>query len=65
MAGAYLRIRNSFVEGIVTILGSVCSVLGILFGYGLPLVFWMALLFWPLRMVWRRFRRTPASVVAG
>lgn len=65
MAGAYLQIRNSFVEGIVTILGSVCSVLGILFGYGLPLVFWMALLFWPLRMVWRRFRRTPASVVAG
>lgn len=65
VAGAFLQIRNSLVEGVGAIFSSVFSVLGILFGYGLPVVFWVAVLFWPVRLAWRRFRRTPASVVAA
>jgi hypothetical protein len=65
MAGAFLQIRNSFVEGIEAILSSVCAVVGILFGYGLPVVFWVALLFWPARMAWRRWPSSPTTAVAG
>jgi hypothetical protein len=65
VAGAFLQIRNSIVEGTGTIFSSLFSVLGILFGYGLPLVFWLVVLFWPVRMAWRRFRRTPVGVVAA
>lgn len=64
MAGAFLQIRNSMVEGIGAIFSSLFSVAGIFFGYGLPALFWLALLFWPVRVAWRRFRRAPASVVA-
>jgi hypothetical protein len=65
VAGAFLQIRNSLVEGVGAIFSSIFSVLGIFFGYGLPILFWLALLFWPVRIVWRRFRRTPAGVVAA
>jgi len=65
VAGAFLQIRNSLVEGVGAIFLSIFSVLGIFFGYGLPILFWLALLFWPVRIVWRRFRRTPAGVVAA
>jgi hypothetical protein len=44
-AGALLQIRNSVVEGIGAIFTSLFAVLGIFFGYGLPVVFWMVLLF--------------------
>jgi Domain of unknown function (DUF4349) len=64
-AGAFLQIRNSIVEGVGAIFFSIFSVLGIFFGYGLPVLFWLALLFWPLRMTWKRFRRTSASVLAA
>ena len=63
MAGAFLQIRNSIVEGVGGIFSSLFAVLGIFFGYGLPTIFWLALLFWPIRVAWRKFRRTPASVV--
>jgi hypothetical protein len=62
-AGAFLQIRNSFVEGIGAIFFSIFSALGIFFGYGLPVLFWLALLFWPVRVAWRRFRRSPTSAV--
>jgi hypothetical protein len=63
VAGAFLQIRNSIIEGVGAIFSSLFSMLGVLFGYGLPVVFWLALLFWPVRLVWRRFRRAPAGVV--
>jgi hypothetical protein len=63
VAGAILQIRNSLVEGVRAVFSSLCTVLGFLLGFGLPLVFWFALRFWPVRMAWRRFRRTPAGVV--
>jgi Domain of unknown function (DUF4349) len=65
IAGAFLEIRNSIVGGIVAILVSICAVLGIVFGYGLPIAFWVLLLFWPVRMAWRRLRREPMNVAAA
>jgi Domain of unknown function (DUF4349) len=63
VAGAFLQIRNSLVEGVGAIFSSLFSVVGILFGYGLPLAFWLVVLFWPVRIAWRKFRRTSASVM--
>jgi hypothetical protein len=40
---------------------SLALVLGVLFEFGLPLLFWAIILFWPLRALWRRFRRTSAN----
>jgi hypothetical protein len=65
LAGTFLELRNSLVEGLSAILSSVSLCLEILFEYGLPLFFWLALLFWPLRAAWRRIRRTPAAVAAA
>lgn len=65
VAGAILQIQNSIVEGVGAIFSSICTVLGLIFGYGMPLLFWLALLLLPVRLAWRRFRRTPAGVVAA
>src|SRR5271155_366988 len=54
-AGSTLALRNSFVEGISAIFSSLALVLGVIFEFGLPLLFWAILLFWPLRTIWRRF----------
>ena len=54
--GSTLAVRNSFVEGVSAIFSSLALVLGVLFEFGLPLLFWALLLFWPTRVVWRRFR---------
>jgi hypothetical protein len=61
-ASALLQIRNSLVEGISSIFSSVSLFVGVLFEFGLPLLFWLALLFLPFRFLWRRFRRTPAAI---
>lgn len=64
LAGASLALRNSFVEGVSAIFSSLALVLGVLFEFGLPLLFWAIILFWPLRSIWRRFRRANTSVSA-
>jgi hypothetical protein len=56
LAGSTLAVRNSFVEGVSAIFSSLALVLGVLFEFGLPLLFWAIILFWPMRAVWRRFR---------
>lgn len=63
-AGTYLRLRNSLVEGVGTVVLSLSLFLGALFEYGLPLLVWIGLLLIPARPVWRRFRR-PSPAVAG
>jgi len=63
-AGTLLPIRNALTEGIGGIFSSLALVLGILLSYGLPLCFWLALLFLPIRALWRRFRR-PLRVAAA
>jgi len=57
-AGSTLALRNSFIEGFSAIFSSLAFVLGVLFEFGLPLLFWAIILFWPLRALWRRFRNT-------
>jgi hypothetical protein len=62
LAGLGLQLRNSFVEGLGSIFSSTATVVGVFFEYGLPLIFWGSLLFFPARIVWRRFRRVPAAI---
>jgi Domain of unknown function (DUF4349) len=64
-AGSTLALRNSFVEGVGAVFSSLVLVLGVLFEFGLPLFFWALILFWPLRLVWRRFRRANMTLPAG
>ena len=62
LAGVLLQLRNSFVEGISSIFLSAALVLGNILEFGLPFLFWAALLFAPARLAWRRFRRPPVAV---
>jgi hypothetical protein len=64
LAGVILQLRNSLVEGVGSIFSSAALVLGILFEFGLLLLFWAALLFVPARLLWRRFRRPSAPIPA-
>jgi VIT1/CCC1 family predicted Fe2+/Mn2+ transporter len=64
LAGSTLAVRNSFVEGVSAIFSSLALVLGVLFEFGLPLLFWAIILFWPMRAVWRRFRHPNVPVRA-
>ena len=61
-AEASLQLRNSLVEGLGGIFQSITFVVGVIFEYGLPLVFWGILLAVPMRYAWRRFRRVPATL---
>jgi hypothetical protein len=62
LADSSLALRNSFVEGIGAIFSSLALVLGVLFEFGLPLLFWAIILSWPLRALWRHFRRPITTV---
>ena len=62
LAGASLALRNSLVEGVSAIFSSLALVLGVLFQFGLPLLFWAVILFWPLRGLGHRFRRPITAV---
>jgi VIT1/CCC1 family predicted Fe2+/Mn2+ transporter len=56
LAGALLQVRNSFVDGISAILSTLAAFFSILLGYGLPVAFWLCLLFVPLRFFYRWLR---------
>jgi hypothetical protein len=62
LAGEYLQVRNSLMEGVGAVFSSVALFVGALFEFGLPLLFWFALLFLPIRLVWRRFRHAPIAI---
>jgi hypothetical protein len=55
--GQLLELRNSLVEGVGAIFSSAGVVISAAFEYGLPMIFWLAVLFYPARYAWRRFRR--------
>jgi hypothetical protein len=63
LAGSSLALRNAFVEGVAAIFSSLALVLGVLFEFGLPLLFWALILYWPSRLVWRRFRHASPNTV--
>jgi predicted nuclease with TOPRIM domain len=50
-------LRNSAIEGMDAILVSIGIALGFLLHYGLLVVLWAFLLYWPSRAMWRRYRR--------
>ena len=54
---AFLELRNSAIDGVGGIFSSVSLCLAVLFQYGLPVLFWIVLLFWPTRAVWRHLRQ--------
>jgi Domain of unknown function (DUF4349) len=60
IAGAVLEVRNSIIEGIGAIFNTISFALSVLFSYGLPLLFWLAVLFFPSRSLykWLRGRRS-------
>ena len=62
VSGVILQLRNSLVEGIASIFSSAALVIGILFEFGLPVLFWAALLFLPARFAWRRYRHAPTAI---
>jgi polyferredoxin len=65
MAGALLQIRNALAEGVDAIFSSVSLVLATLLGFGMPAVFWLTLLFWPIRSLWCRFRCPSPAIAKG
>jgi hypothetical protein len=58
LAGASLHLRNSLIEGLGGVISSMSVFAGAILQYGLPLFVWAAILFIPVRLTWRRFRRT-------
>jgi hypothetical protein len=63
--GEFLQLRNSVIDGISGILSSVGTVTAVLLEYGVPLIFWLALLYLPSRFAWRRFQRFRSAPVSA
>jgi hypothetical protein len=53
----FTRIRNAAVDGYSTVTESVVSLVLFLFSYGPVLLLWGGLLFFSLRIIWRRLRK--------
>ena len=64
LASAFLEVRNAAIDGVSGIFSSVSLFVGVLFQYGLPLLFWIVLLFWPTRAAWRHLRQRAATAPA-
>lgn len=55
-------LRNSLIEGLSTVLWSIGAVLGFVLRFGLVILVWFAILYWPFRALSRWYHRTnPAS----
>jgi hypothetical protein len=55
-------LRNSLIEGLSTVLWSIGAVLGFVLRFGLVILVWFAILYWPFRALSRRYRRpNPAT----
>jgi hypothetical protein len=52
------RLRNAAVEGYTALTDSLMSAVELLLAWGPRLVLWSLILFWPVRKLWRRARRT-------
>jgi Domain of unknown function (DUF4349) len=62
--GQWLQIRNASVEGVGAIVSTVGMLLAVVLQYGLPLVFWLAVLYFPVRAIRQYFRRATAPTAA-
>jgi hypothetical protein len=50
------RLRNAAVEGYRSLVASALGLITFLLSYGPVLLFWGAILYWPVRFAWRRLR---------
>lgn len=66
-AAFFSDLRNSFVDGLGTLLSSLAVVLGFLLHYGFVTFLWVGVLYWPSRSLWRRYRKviSPAEPSAA
>ena len=64
LTSAFLGLRNSAIDGVGGIFSSVSLCFAVFFQYGLPILFWIALLFRPSRAVWRHLRQRAAMASA-
>jgi hypothetical protein len=64
--GQWLQLRNALIEGVGAIVSTVGLLLALVFQYGVPLVFWLAVLYFPARAIRRHLRRpsAPAPIPA-
>lgn len=56
ISGALFQLRNSLVEGLGSIVSTLAGFLAALLEYGLPIGFWVAALYFPVRMIWKRIQ---------
>jgi hypothetical protein len=57
----FTRIRNAAVEGYTSVTEGVISVVLFVFAYGPSILLWGAIVFFPVRAVWRRWRKRMES----
>ncbi|HEY2820652.1 MAG TPA: DUF4349 domain-containing protein [Candidatus Acidoferrum sp.] len=60
--GHSLQLRNALIEGVGAIVSTVAMLLALVLQYGLPLAFWLAVLYFPIRAIRNYLRRTAAPV---
>jgi len=58
--GESLQLRNALIEGVGAIVSTVAMFLALALRYGLPLAFWLTVLYFPARAIRHYSRRTPA-----
>ena len=61
-ASVSTRIHNAFVEGFRNLMESLLEIVLFFAEYGITLVIWLVVLGWPAILLWRRYRRTLATV---
>src|SRR5271157_415384 len=59
------QLRNSLVEGLGTAADSLLGFAGLVFSCGPTLLLWALILFWPARILWRRWRAAHRSTKAS
>jgi len=58
------QLRNALVEGCRNVLDGAMTLLLFLLNYGPSLLFWLLILFWPARFIWRRVRASRSQEAA-
>jgi len=57
ISGALFQLRNSLMEGLGSIVSTLAAFLAALFEYGLPIGFWAAVSYFPIRFAWKKIQR--------
>jgi hypothetical protein len=57
ISGAVFQLRNSLIEGIGSVVSSSAAFFAALFEFGLPIGFWAAVSYFPIRFAWKKIQR--------